>query len=158
MTVIMLDRDYNKEYMEGVGRTGARIRLIPDGDVVGAIASAIPDSGIDMLLCAGAAPEGVLAAAALKCMGGEFQGRLRFRNEEEKERAKNMGITDPQKKLEMEDLVKGKQVLFAATGVTDGTMLKGVRFGSHSAKSHSVIMRSLTGTVRFIETEHNLAS
>jgi len=110
-------------------------------------------SGVDLMISNGGAPEGVLAAAALKCLGGEIQGRLTPRNDEEVTRAQKMGISDIKKKLLIEDMVKGEQVLFAATGVTDGAMLKGVRFGSHSATLHSVVMRSLTKTVRFIEAE-----
>jgi len=127
-----------------------------DGDVSGAIAPSIEDSGIDMLMGIGAAPEGVLAAAALKTFGGEIQGRLKFRNNEERKRAKKMGfLGDIDKKLMMDDMVKGDRAMFAATGVTNGEMLKGVRFTSNGAITQSIVLRFLTGTKRFIETHHD---
>lgn len=156
MTIIIMDRDRHKTLIQDVRKTGARIRLIGDGDVSGAIAPSIEDSGIDMLLGIGAAPEGVLAAAALKTLGGEIQGRLAFRNKEEEKRAKDMGfLSDVNKKLMMEDLVKGKKAMFSATGVTNGELLKGVRFVGDGAVTQSLVMRSSTGTKRFIETHHD---
>ena len=157
VTVIILDRDRHKNLIEDVRKTGARIRLILDGDVSGAISTAIEESGIDILMGIGAAPEGVIAASALKTFGGELQGRLKFRNDEERKRAKEMGfLKDLDKKLLMEDLVKGDQSMFSATGVTNGEMLKGVRFVSKGAVTNSLVTRSLTGTMRFIETHHIL--
>lgn len=156
MTIIIMDRDRHKNLIKKVRKIGARIRLIGDGDVSGAIAPSIEDSGIDMLLGIGAAPEGVLAAAALKTFGGEIQGRLKFRNDEERKRAKKMGFLDDiDKKLMMDDMVKGDRAMFAATGVTNGEMLKGVRFTSMGAVTHSIVMRSFTGTIRFIEAIHD---
>ena len=156
MTVIIMDRDRHKELIEEVRKVGARIRLIGDGDVSGAIAPSIDDSGIDMLLGIGAAPEGVLAAAALKTFGGEIQGRLKFRNDDERERAKKMGfLKDLDQKLMMDDMVKGDRAMFAATGVTSGEMLEGVRFTSNGATTQSIVLRALTGTRRFIETHHD---
>ena len=154
LTVIIMDRDRNQHYIDAARKVGARIRLIRDGDVAGAIATALPDSGVDLLMGIGAAPEGVLAAAALKCLGGDIQGRLKCRNDEEKERAKKMGIKDVECKLSMNDMVKGDSVIFAATGVTDGTILRGVRFRSHGATTHSIVMRSKSRTVRMIEADH----
>lgn len=156
MTIIMMDRDRHKKLIADVRKIGARIRLMGDGDVSGAIAPSIEDSGIDMLIGIGAAPEGVLAAAALKTLGGEIQGRLKFRNDEERKRAKEMGfMKDIDMKLMMDDMVKGDKAMFAATGVTNGEMLKGVRFVPDGAITHSIVMRSSTGTKRFIETYHD---
>ncbi len=157
VAVIILDRDRHKKLIEDVRKTGARIRLIRDGDVTGAIAPAIEESGIDILMGIGGAPEGVIAAAALKTLGGEIQGRLKFRKDEERERAKKMGFLDDlDKKLTMEDLIKGNQAMFAATGVTNGEILKGVRFTSKGAITHSIVMRSKTSTIRFVEAHHNV--
>ena len=154
VTVIILDRDRHKEIIEKIRKCGCRIRLIRDGDIAGALAPAIDDSGIDVLMGIGGAPEGVIAAVALKCLGGEIQGRLKFRNEEEKQRAKKMGITDFDKKLTMKEMVRNNEAMFAATGVTDGAILKGVSFLSDGAKTHSIVMRAKTNTVRFIEARH----
>ena len=155
VTVIIMDRDRHKELIEKVRKCGCRIRLIRDGDIAGALAPAIEDSGVDILMGIGGAPEGVIAAVALKCLGGEIQGRLKFRNEEEKARAKKMGINDLEKKYSMNELVRSDEAMFAATGVTDGTILKGVQFLSHGAKTHSIVMRAKTKTVRFIEAHHS---
>ena len=154
VTVIILDRDRHKELIEKIRKCGCRIKLIRDGDIAGALAPAIEDSGVDILLGIGGAPEGVVASVALKCLGGEIQGRLKFRNEEEKARAKKMGIEDLNKKLMMNDLVCSDEAMFAATGVTDGTILRGVQFLSHGAKTHSIVMRAKTKTIRFIEAHH----
>ena len=154
VTVIIMDRDRHKELIENVRRCGCRIRLIRDGDIAGALAPAIEDSGVDILMGIGGAPEGVIAAVALKCLGGEIQGRLKFRNEEEKDRAKKMGIKDLEKKYIINELVSSDEAMFAATGVTDGTILRGVQFLSHGAKTHSIVMRAKTKTVRFIEAHH----
>ena len=132
----------------------ARIMLISDGDVSGVIATARPESGVDIYMGSGGAPEGVLAAAALRCIGGFMQGRLIFRNDDERERAKRCGISDFGRKYGLLDLAKG-DVMFAATGVTGGTMLQGVRRFAGGAVTHSMVMRSKTGTVRIIEAQHN---
>ncbi len=150
----ILDRPRHQELIAKVRAAGARIMLISDGDVSGVIVTAQPDAGIDIYMGSGGAPEGVLAAAALRSTGGFMQGRLLFRNEDEKARAKKWGITDLNKKYGLTDLARG-DVMFAATGVTDGAMLKGVRRFSGGAFTHSVIMRSKTGTIRRIEATHN---
>lgn len=154
IVVCILERARHEELIAKVRAAGARVMLIPDGDVSGIIATAEPNAGIDIYMGSGGAPEGVLAAAALRCIGGFMQGRLLFRNDDEKARAKIWGVTDLGKKYGLMDLAKG-DVMFAATGVTDGAMLKGVRRFAGGAFTHSVIMRSKTGTVRRIEATHN---
>lgn len=154
LTVVILDRTRHEDLIVEVRRAGARIRLIRDGDVSGAIATCRESRGVDVLMGIGGAPEGVLAAAALQCMGGDFQGRLIWRNEEEKERAKKMGVTDLDKIYSIGDLAKGN-VMFAATGVTNGDFLKGVDFYGGGASTSSVVMRSETATIRYIEATHN---
>lgn len=157
ITVTMLDRPRHENLIREIRRLGARIKLFQDGDVAAAIATCFEDSGVDLLLGIGGAPEGVLAAAALKCLGGEFQGRLHPMTDEERVRCKEMGLEDVDKLLTMEDLVKGNEVIFAATGITDGELLKGVTYhGNNMAKTYSVVMRAETGTVRFIEAIHRL--
>jgi fructose-1,6-bisphosphatase/sedoheptulose 1,7-bisphosphatase-like protein len=136
-----------------VRKAGARIRLIGDGDVAAAIATTKKETGVDLLLGIGGAPEGVLAAAALRCVGGEFQGRLAPRNDEEIERAKQMGVTNIKKKFQIEELAAG-DVMFAATGVTDGDYLRGVHYFPGGATTQSVVMRSKTKTVRVINATH----
>ncbi len=153
LVVLILDRPRHAQLIADVREAGARIRLIGDGDVAGVIATARPDSGIDIYMGAGGAPEGVLAAAALRCIGGQMQGRLRWRNDEEIQRALKMGVDDPQRIYDLEDMAKG-DVMFAATGVTEGTMLKGVRRMPGGVATESIIMRSKSGTVRVIEAEH----
>jgi len=155
MVACILDRPRHADLIKAVREAGARIQLISDGDVSGVIATAQPNSGIDIYLGSGGAPEGVLAAAALRCIGGFFQGRLIFRNDDEKKRAKNYGITDFNRKYDLLDLAKGN-VMFAATGVTDGTMLRGVRYFAGGIETHSMVMRSRTGTVRKIAATHNI--
>ncbi len=150
----ILDRPRHAELIAKVRAAGARIMLISDGDVSGVIATSRPESGVDIYMGSGGAPEGVLAAAALRCIGGQIQGRLLFRNDDERGRAKRLGIADLNRKYGLFDLAKG-DVMFAATGVTDGTMLKGVRRFQNGATTHSIIMRSKTGTVRTIEATHN---
>jgi fructose-1,6-bisphosphatase II / sedoheptulose-1,7-bisphosphatase len=150
----ILDRPRHADLIKAVRETGARILLISDGDVSGVMATSQEDSGIDIYLGSGGAPEGVLAAAALRCIGGQFQGRLLFRNDDERERAAKCGITDLDRKYSILDLASGN-VMFAATGVTDGTMLRGVRFSAHGATTQSMVMRSKSGTVRIIEAKHN---
>jgi len=154
LTACILNRPRHEKLIEEVRASGARIRLIDDGDVSAAIATCEPESGIDILLGSGGAPEGVLAAAALRCLGGDMQGKLMWRNAEEQERAKNMGIEDLDRIYSLTDLASGN-VMFAATGVTTGTFLKGVRFYGGGASTHSVVMRSETGTVRYIEATHD---
>jgi len=154
LLVCILERPRHKELIAKVRETGARIMLIGDGDVSGVIATSQPDSGVDMYIGSGGAPEGVLAAAALQCIGGQMQGRLLFRNDDEKGRAAKAGIKDLNRKYEMNDLAHG-DVMFAATGVTTGAMLKGVRRFAGGAITHSVVMRSKSGTVRYIEAQHN---
>jgi len=154
LVVCILDRPRHAELISRVREAGARIMLISDGDVSGVIATSQPQSGIDIYMGSGGAPEGVLAAAALRCIGGQFQGRLLFRNDDERERARRWGITDLNRKYSMTDLAKG-DVMFAATGVTNGTMLQGVRRFPGGAITHSVVMRSKSGTVRYVEAHHN---
>ena len=154
LVVCILDRPRHADLIAKVRATGARIMLISDGDVAGVIATAKPGTGVDLYLGQGGAPEGVLAAAALRCIGGQMQGRLVFRNEDEKGRARKIGITDFDRKYDLLDLAKG-DVMFAATGVTDGPMLTGVRRVGAHATTHSMVMRSKTGTVRIIEAQHN---
>ncbi|HEU5361166.1 MAG TPA: class II fructose-bisphosphatase [Candidatus Deferrimicrobiaceae bacterium] len=153
LCVVILDRPRHQELIRECRAAGARIKLIGDGDVAGAIATAKEGSGVDVLMGTGGAPEGVLAAAALKCLGGDFQGILRFRNKEEAERAKAMGIEDVNRVYRLEDLARS-EVMFAATGVTFGDFLKGVRFFSGGANTYSVVMRSKSRTVRYIDTTH----
>lgn len=156
LTVTMLDRPRHDELIQQCREAGARIKLFKDGDVAAAMATCFGDTGVDMLLGVGGAPEGVIAAAALKCMGGEFQGKLVPYDEEERKRCIKMGL-DVNKILYMEDLVKGNEVYFAATGISDGELLKGVVYpGKGLAKTHSVVMRSETGTIRFVEAIHKL--
>jgi len=155
LVVLILDRPRHQKLIADVREAGARIRLISDGDVAGVIATSREDSGIDIYMGIGGAPEGVLAAAALRCIGGQFQGQLTFRNEEEKARARRMGVEDFDKVYALDELASG-DVMFTATGVTDGTMLKGVRRRGDKVYTQSIVMRSKTGTVRVIEAEHNL--
>jgi fructose-1,6-bisphosphatase II len=154
LTCVILDRDRHKQLIERVRKLGCGIHLITDGDVGAAIATCLPDTGVDVLLGIGAAPEGVLASAAIRCTGGAFQGRLKFQNDAEKERARKMGIQDLERVYTEKDLAQGDNVMFAATGVSDGDMLKGVRFTGTGAYTHSLVMRSRSGTIRKIETHH----
>jgi len=154
LVVCILDRPRHSDLIAKVRDAGARIMLISDGDVSGVIATSQPGSGVDIYMGSGGAPEGVLAAAALRCIGGQMQGRLLFRNDDERGRAQRCGITDLARKYDMLDLAHG-DVMFAATGVTDGAMLRGVRRSATTGSTHSIIMRSKTGTVRVIEATHN---
>jgi len=156
LVVCILDRPRHAALIGKVREAGARIMLIGDGDVSGVIATSRPDSGVDIYMGSGGAPEGVLAAAALRCIGGQFQGRLVFRNDDERGRAARMGITDFDRKYSLHELAGG-DVMFAATGVTDGSMLKGVRRFQGGATTQSIMMRSKTGTVRIIDGQHNFA-
>ena len=155
LVACILDRPRHEDLIARVREAGARIMLITDGDVSGVIATSQPESGVDIYLGSGGAPEGVLAAAALRCIGGQMQGRLIFRNDEERGRAANCGIVDLDRKYGLLDLANG-DVMFAATGVTNGTMLRGVRREAGRAYTHSMVMRSKTGTVRLVEAHHNL--
>ncbi|KYG61305.1 fructose 1,6-bisphosphatase [Bdellovibrio bacteriovorus] len=156
MTVVILNRPRHEKLIAEARATGARINLIGDGDVSAAVSTGWNDTGIDLLLGIGGAPEGVISAAAMQCLGGDFQGRLKFRNDEEKARAKRMGVADLEKKFTIDELASGP-VMFIATGVTDGSLLKGVRFmPGGQAKTHSIVMRSATGTIRNIEAHHVL--
>ncbi len=154
ITVMMMDRPRHEKLQAEVIATGARVYLITDGDVAGAIAPSLPNSGVDMLMGIGAAPEGVLAAAALKCMGGEIQARLHFRNEQERERTEKMGIRDLERKYFQDDLVQGDHCFFAATGVTSGPLLDGVRFSKRGPITHSITMSADSGNIRYITTRH----
>lgn len=154
ITACILDRPRHARMIEEVRATGAAIRLIGDGDVAGVIHATDPEeTGIDIYMGIGGAPEGVLAAAALRCIGGQMQGRLQLNTDEKIARAARMGIADPRKKYRMEDMARG-DVLFAATGVTDGNMLSGVRFGRDSIQTHTIVMRSSSRTVREIKARH----
>ena len=157
VVAVILDRPRHQEMIERIRKAGARIKLISDGDVAGAFNTAFPETGVDIMFGSGGAPEGVLAAAALKCLGGEFQGRLLPQNNEEMERCLSMGLDDPTRVLRMNDLVRTDEAMFAATGVTDGEVLRGVRFlAGDIATTHTLVMRSSSGTIRFIETRHKL--
>jgi fructose-1,6-bisphosphatase II len=156
LTVVILDRERHEKLIREVRKAGARIKLITDGDVAPAIAAGFENTGVDMLMGIGGAPEGVIAAAGLKCLGGELQGRLVPQNEEEFERCKKMGLKDPNRVLTLDDLVKGNDVFFSATGITDGDLLKGVRYSGKGAITHSLVMRAKTGTIRFVEAFHKL--
>jgi fructose-1,6-bisphosphatase II / sedoheptulose-1,7-bisphosphatase len=153
ITAILLDRPRHADMIAAIRKTGASVTLITDGDVAGVIHCAEPKTGIDIYLGIGGAPEGVLAAAALRCIGGQMQTRLVLDTEERRERATKMGIQDFKKKYEIEDMVKG-DCLFAATGVTSGPMLSGVKFGKDVIETETVVMRSVTGTVRRVMAEH----
>jgi len=155
IVVCILDRPRHQELISQVRSTGARIKLIPDGDVSAVIATSIDESGIDLYMGTGGSPEGVLAAAALRCLGGKIYSKLIYDNDESFERAKKMGVLDKNQIFETNDLAKG-DVMFSATGVTDGTLLKGVRIKNDKAHTHSVVMRSQTNTIRYINANHNL--
>lgn len=157
VTVTMLDRDRHDDLIGEIRKIGCRIKLFRDGDVAAALATCFDETGVDVLMGIGGAPEGVISAAALKCLEGEFQGVLYPINDEEIQRCHEMGIKNINKVLKLEDLVKGDDVFFAATGVSDGELLKGVLYlENNRAVTHSVVMRSKTGTIRFIDATHNL--
>ncbi|MCP5433438.1 MAG: class II fructose-bisphosphatase [Alphaproteobacteria bacterium] len=153
INVCILDRERHETIIAEVRKAGARARLITDGDIAGVIHTAEEATGIHMYIGTGGAPEGVLAAAALRCIGGQMQGRLVFRTDDERERARRAGITDLARKYSMEELAWG-DVMFAATGVTDGSMLEGIHIKGGYVSTHSVVMRSKTGTVRWIKASH----
>jgi fructose-1,6-bisphosphatase II len=156
VTAVILDRDRHADLIAEVRDAGARVRLIPDGDVIGAVSTAWPDTGADILFGIGGTPEGVIAAAALKCMGGEIQGRLWPRNEDERQAALDGGY-DLEAVLDTDTLVAGDNCFFAVTGITDGEVLKGVHYASDSATTQSMVMRSKSGTVRLINARHQLS-
>ncbi|MBP1969845.1 fructose-1,6-bisphosphatase II [Virgibacillus natechei] len=156
VVVTVLNRPRHKELIEEIRAAGARIKLIPDGDVAGAMNTAFDDTGVDILIGIGGAPEGVIAAAALKCLGGEIQGKLYPEKDEEIERCKTMGITDMNKVFYMDDFCSGDDAIFAATGITDGELLKGIQYKGSKATTQTVVMRAKSGTVRFVDGEHSL--
>lgn len=153
LTVVILERDRHADLIREVRAAGARIKLITDGDVSAALMTAFPDSGIDVLMGIGGSPEAVITAAALKCLGGEIHARLWPRNEEERRFAAEMGY-DLNRILTADDLVRGDNIFFAATGITDGEILRGVRYTGDGARTHSIVMRSRSGTIRFVEAYH----
>ncbi len=154
LTVVILSRPRHQELIRVVREVGARIKLIQDGDVSAAVATAFPETGVDVLMGIGGAAEGVLAAAALQCLGGDLQGRLRPRTDQEVEQARRLGLRDMDRIFRIGDLVSGAGTMFAATGVTDGELLRGVRFFGGGARTHSVVVRRRSGTVRFIDATH----
>jgi fructose-1,6-bisphosphatase II / sedoheptulose-1,7-bisphosphatase len=153
ITALILDRPRHEKIIASVRRAGAKVALITDGDVAGVIATTDPSTGIDIYIGQGGAPEGVLAAAALRCVGGQIQTRLVFRKDDERRRAEKLGITDFNRKYSLMDLASG-DVVFSATGVTDGSMLSGVKVGREFVQTESIVMRSATGTVRWIKARH----
>jgi fructose-1,6-bisphosphatase II len=157
VTVVILDRERHQKLIEDVRSLGCRIRLIGDGDISAAIATCKEDSGTDILLGIGGAPEGVISAAAMRCLGGDFLGKLVFRNDEERARARKMGVSDQERVYTMNELAAG-DVMVSLTGVTDGAWLKGVKFMRGGATTHSMVMRSRSGTVREIHTRHVFAT
>jgi fructose-1,6-bisphosphatase II len=154
ITVIILDRPRHDALIAEVRATGARIKLISDGDLSAAISCAVSGTGVHAVMGIGGAPEGVLTAAALRCLGGEIQARFRFRNDDERERARRMGVGDLDRVFRTEDLASGDEIVFAATGVTEGDLLQGVRFFGGGARTHSLVMAYRTKQVRFIDTVH----
>jgi fructose-1,6-bisphosphatase II len=156
VTAVILDRDRHTDLIAEVRAAGARIRLIQDGDVIGAVSTAWPESGADVLFGVGGTPEGVIAATAMKCMGGEIQGRLWPRNDDERQAAIDQGY-DLDRVLGTDDLVGGDNCFFAVTGITDGEVLKGVHYDSRGASTQSLVMRSKSGTVRLITAQHKLS-
>lgn len=157
LTVMVLERERHQPLIQSLRAIGVRIKLLSDGDVAGAIAPAFPESGIDLYMGSGGAPEGVLAAAAMACLGGEFQGRLMFQSDAEFQRCISMGVSDPGKTWTIPGLVGDDDVIFAATGVTSGEFLDGVRYlPDQRAETHSIVMRAKTKTVRMVKSQHYL--
>ena len=156
LTVIILDRPRHEDIVKEVREAGARIKFILDGDVAGGIATALDYTGVDLLMGIGGAPEGVLTAAALKCLGGDMQAQLHFRNQSEIEKAAKMGINNTNKIFNISDLVQGEDAIFSVTGITDGELLNGVRYNGGQAETHSIVMRSKTKTVRQIKATHKI--
>ncbi|MFI7063965.1 class II fructose-bisphosphatase [Kribbella sp. NPDC050124] len=155
VTVVLLDRPRHEELATQIRATGARIKFISDGDVAGAVEAARPDTGLDMLLGIGGTPEGIIAACAMKCLGGLIQGRLWPKDDAERQKALDAGH-DLDRVLSTDDLVSGDDCFFVATGITDGELLRGVRYGRSTARTHSLVMRSRSGTIRSIESVHQL--
>jgi fructose-1,6-bisphosphatase II len=156
LTVVVLDRPRHERLIKEIREAGAKLRLIGDGDLSAAIATAVRDSGIDVLMGVGGAPQGLLAAAALKGMNGDMQCRFLARSEGERAMVQRLGLSDAQRILSIDDLVRGRDALFVATGITDGDVLKGVRLSGKGATTHSLAIRCQTGTIRFIQTEHRI--
>jgi len=155
VTVCVLDRERHVDLISKIRETGARIKLIRDGDISGAVATAMEDKSIDILMGVGGAKEGILAAAALKCLNGDMQARFVCRCDEDRARIRDSGIDDPDRIYGIVDLVPGKNIMFSASGVTDGELLPGVWFRPGGAETHSIVMRSKTHTVRFVNTRHH---
>ncbi|MDQ0207065.1 class II fructose-bisphosphatase [Alkalicoccobacillus murimartini] len=156
LVVTILNRERHQKMIQEIRATGARIKLLSDGDVAAAINTAFGDTGVDIMLGSGGAPEGVIAAAGLKCLGGELQGRLLPQNDAEIERCHKMGIKEVNKVFMMDDLVGGDDCIFAATGVTDGELLRGVRYKGKNADTQSIVMRAKSGTIRFVDGTHSM--
>jgi fructose-1,6-bisphosphatase II len=154
ITVVILDRPRHADLIGAVRRAGARIKLISDGDVAPAISAAVSGPGVHAVMGIGGAPEGVLTAAALRCLGGEIQGRFWYRNEAERQRAKEMGISDPDRIFRTEDLVRGNALVFAATGITDGDLFRGVRLFGGGVRTHSLVMTATAHQIRFVDAIH----
>ncbi len=154
ITVVILDRPRHADLIAAVRRVGARIKLISDGDVAPAISAAVSGPGVHAVMGIGGAPEGVLAAAALRCLGGEIQGRLWYRNDAERQRAQEMGISDPDRIFRTDELVRGANLVFAATGITDGDLFRGVRFFGGGVRTHSLVMTAIQDQIRFVDTIH----
>lgn len=154
LVITILDRPRHTELITRVRTAGARIRLISDGDVSAAIAAAVRGTGVHAVMGIGGAPEGVLAAAAIRCLGGEMQGRFWFRNDDERRRVRAMGVVDPDRIFTTTDLVPGESVIFAATGITDGDLFRGVRFFGGGARTHSLVMTRQSGEIRFVDGIH----
>jgi fructose-1,6-bisphosphatase II len=154
LTITILDRPRHADLIKRVRAAGARIKLISDGDVSAAIAAAVRGTGVHAVMGIGGAPEGVLAAAALRCLGGEIQGRFWFRNDDERKRVQSMGVADPDRIFDTIDLVPAEDVIFVATGITDGDLLRGVRFFGGGGRTHSLVMTRQTGEIRFVDGIH----
>jgi len=154
ITVVILDRPRHADLIAAVRKAGARIKLISDGDVAPAISAAVSGPGVNAVMGIGGAPEGVLTAAALRCLGGEIQGRLWYRNDAERLRAKEMGISDPDRVYRTEDLVRGNALVFAATGITDGDLFRGVRLFGGGVRTHSIVMTASAHQIRFVDSIH----
>ncbi len=154
LTVVVLDRTRHQKLIADIRAAGARIKLIEDGDVIAGVSAAIGGTGVHAVMGVGAAPEGVLTAAALRCLNGEILGRLKFRNDDERERARRMGITDENRVYRTDDLASGDELRFIATGVTDGEVLEGVRFLARGVRTHSIVLDRKAGKLRYIDTTH----
>jgi fructose-1,6-bisphosphatase II len=154
ITVVILDRPRHADLIAAVRKAGARIKLISDGDVAPAISAAVSGPGVNAVMGIGGAPEGVLTAAALRCLGGEIQGRFWYRNDAERQRAQEMGISDPDRVYRTDDLVRGKDLVFAATGITDGDLFRGVRLFGGGVRTHSIVMTASVHQIRFVDAIH----